>query len=246
MTGGLRYPICFNSNFDDVFNAIAQDVIEGATLSCNFTLQNEGSFDINTAKVVFQKDANATPVTLTKAASLAACGANQWYIPNPAEPAKLSLCPTTCASAQDNEDSSLSVEVGCDHSGEYEEYTFDETYSAACPFDQVPQWGFLSVESTTPGDSFITIQVRTGDTEAELASAPFSDLTTLSAAQGNSICTSPSVTGCPLDVYEALGGDADARHTYVELSATVTPTSDKQLLPSLQNWSLSYSCIDAQ
>lgn len=245
MTGGLRYPSCYYNNFDQIFHAIADDVVEEASVSCDFTLQNEGSFDINTAKVYLQEDEDDDPVLLTRAANLAACTATGWYLPNANEPANLSLCPSACTSVQSNEESRLSVEVGCLGTG-YDPYSFDETYSAECRFDQNPQWGFLSIDSTTPGDSSITLRARTAESEADLATAEYVDIAVLSTANGNSLCSAPTVTGCPIDMYEALDGAPLAHHAYVQVEVTMTPTSDKSQLPTVDEWSLSYSCVDAE
>lgn len=245
MTGGLRYPSCYNDDFDDVFVAIAQEVIEGAQVSCDFTLQNSGSFDINTAKVYFQEDESAEPELLQRAANLASCNAGGWYLPDPDDPDHVSLCPSACAAAQENEDSRLSVEVGCAGNG-YDPYDFEETYGAECRHDQNPQWGFLAIDTTTPGDSSVSLRARTADTEEELAMATYVDIGTLSVANGNSLCSAPDVDGCPLDLYALLGGAPLAHHALVEIEVTVNPTSDKSQLPTVDEWSLSYSCVDAE
>src|SRR5690606_17538041 len=38
LTGGLRYPSCRYENFNSVFNAIAEGIIEGAMLSCEWEI----------------------------------------------------------------------------------------------------------------------------------------------------------------------------------------------------------------
>ena len=244
MTGGLRYPSCYNDNFDDVFNAIASEVVEGAQVSCDFTLQNAGNFDIDTAKVYFQKNANANPTELDRADSLADCGSKGWYLPDPNDTSSLSLCPSACKDAQKGTDSRLSVEVGCLGTG-YEPYSFSETYGAECNFDEFPQWGFLSIDTSTPGDSSVVLRIRAADSEAELADAPYQDLATLSSANGNSTCTGPDVDGCPLDLYTALGGAPGAHYAFIELEVTVNPTSNGTALPTIDTWSISHSCVDS-
>jgi hypothetical protein len=244
MTGGLRYPSCYNDNFDDVFNAIATEVVEGARVSCDFTLQNAGNFDIDTAKVYFQKNENANPTELTRAANLASCSDEGWYLPNSNDTSKLSLCPAACAEAQQREDSRLSVEVGCLGSG-YEPYSFSEAYAAECSFDEIPQWGFLAIEATTPGDSTVVLRARSADTEADLADASYEEIATLSAANGNASCSAPDVDGCPLDLYTALGGAPNVHHAFIEIEVTVNPTSDGSALPAIDTWSVSHSCVDA-
>jgi hypothetical protein len=244
MTGGLRFSSCYNDNFDSVFNAIAQEVVEGVAVSCDFTLQNVGSFDIATAKVTFEESANATPVELTRVADAAACTATGWY-QDPNTPESLTLCPTACADAQENEDSRLSVEIGCLGTG-YDPYSFTEVYSAECRFDQIPQWGFLSIDTTMPTDSNIVLRARAANTEAGLATATWVPLRTLNNATGSSDCSAPNVTGCPIDLYALLDGAPLAHYAFIEVEVTMNPTGDKAALPVVDEWSVSYSCVDAE
>lgn len=247
LSGGLRYPICFNSNFNDVFNAIAEDVVEVSKISCDFELQNAASADINKATVYFQQTASSATVELTQAASLAQCGSNQWYVEDPNEPDTLSLCPTTCAAAQASSDSKISLEVGCAGSAKYEAYSFSQVYEAHCEHDQIPQWAFCSIDVATPNDASVTLQVRSATAEADLTKVDYKALGVLSNAKGNTTCSSPAVNGCPLDVFTALGGAApQIHHPFVEVQVTFTPDASGTLLPSIKNWALSYSCLDAQ
>lgn len=246
MTGGLRYPICFNSSFDDIFNAIAVEVIEGATASCSFTLQNTDSADFDTAEVTLRTSSSGPEQSLSRAADLSDCGSDQWYFPDAADPSVVSLCPASCEEAQSSPDSEVSVEVTCDGAGRYAPHTFSESYLAQCSFEEVPQWSYLSVVVDTPGNSSVDLQIRSADSEGELAAATWASLGTLSESLGNEDCTSPSAPGCPLDVYEALGGSVDVHRAWIEVSATLNPSSDGTLVPSVREWSFTYSCPDAQ
>lgn len=247
MSGGLRYPICFNSNFDDVFNAIAEDVVEVSKVSCDFALQNVESADINTATVRFQKASSSSSTELTRASSLAACGSNQWYVEDANDPSVLSLCPTTCAEAQSSSDSTISVEVGCAGSAKYDAYSFTQVYEAQCEYDQIPQWAYCSIETTTPSDTSVTLEIRSAAVEVELTSVGWRPLAVLSTANGNNTCSGPASTNCPLDIYAALGGAApEVNQSFVEVQVTFTPDSSGTQLPEVEEWSLSYSCIDAQ
>jgi hypothetical protein len=58
--------------------------------------------------------------------------------------------------------------------------TQTQTYEASCEASRVVQWGFVTFEASTPGDSFITFRVRSAQTEAELAAATFIDLISVS------------------------------------------------------------------
>ncbi|HEX2733876.1 MAG TPA: C-type lectin domain-containing protein [Polyangiaceae bacterium] len=245
MSGGLRYPICFNSNFNDIFNAIAAKVVDGAKVSCDFTLQNASSFDINTAQVLFQKDSKSTAVALTRASSLSSCGTNQWYSPNTKDLSILSLCPSTCTTAQASSSASISVEVGCQRNGYYDPYSFTQVYQSTCDFDELVQWEFLKAAGTTPADSNIVLSIRVAATEDDLKNQTWKPLSRLSTAAGNSTCTTPSVKGCPLDVYSTLGIPG-AHATFAEVKVEVNPSSAKTDISSLKTLELSHSCVPAQ
>lgn len=245
MTGGLRYPICYSANFDDMFHAIATKVVESARVSCDFELLNTGSFDIRSAEVLFRSDDVEQPMVFSQVPGVEDCGLYNWYIPG-GDPANgLTLCPSACATVQGVPNGRLSLEVGCAGS-ELDPYDFAQVYQGECSFDEAVQWGFFSVDALTPADSDIVVSARAAPTEEELAETPFVELVTLSAAQGNSQCSSPDVAGCPVSLFEALAGIPAARYPFIELSARFNPTSDGSQLPIVQNWRLTYSCPDSQ
>ncbi len=243
ITGGLRYPICFNDSFDEIFNEIAQVTIEGARVSCSFQVQNTESIDIDTATIGFKESDDAEPLEFTMVDGQVNCTADGWYRPNPSEPSLIELCPSACDVVQGSPDGQLSMEVGCLGDG-YDPYTFNETYAGTCSFDESVQWGYLSLNVEAPGDSSVEVFVRTAATEAELESAAYVKVVDISADNGNTDCFSPDVSGCPVDLYAALDGIPDARLPVIELEVVLNPTSDGSEMPRITDWELTHSCPD--
>jgi hypothetical protein len=244
MTGGLRYPICYHSNFDDIFNAIAAEVVESAQVSCDFELHNVESSDVESAELLFREDDDSAAVAFTKVDTLADCGTNNWYIPdgNPANGA--TLCPDACTTVQGSKAGRLTLEVGCLRgTGEpLEPFAFGEAYEGQCGFDESVQWSYFSLDVTTPDDSEVVVRARTAASEAELEDAEYYELGTFSTANGNTNCAAPVVEGCPVSLFEALGGIPDALNPFLEFDITLNPNSDGTQMPSIDDWGLTYSC----
>jgi hypothetical protein len=113
MTGGLRYPSCYNDNFDDIFNAIAQGVIEGAKASCVYDVPQpaHGLVDVNQTKVSY-KPGSGAEVPLTRRASETACGTDAGFYYSDDEQ-KINLCPATCTVVQDDPLAKVALDFGC-------------------------------------------------------------------------------------------------------------------------------------
>jgi hypothetical protein len=124
--------------------------------------------------------------------------------------------------------------------------TQSQTYEASCEASRMVQWGFVTFEASTPGDSFITFRVRSAQTEAELAAATFIELISASTALGTSRC---AVTGpapdCPIDLFVRLGGAPLVHLPFMEVEAVLHPASADQRLPGIGTWRMDYSCTDA-
>lgn len=111
LTGGLRFPLCQYAAFDQIFKVIAQGVIEGAKLDCEFEMPDPPpgeTLDPSTLIVKFTPGAGA-PVPFQQVATAAACGPQAFYI----EQDVIRLCPDACATAQADPQASLDVLSGC-------------------------------------------------------------------------------------------------------------------------------------
>jgi len=118
-------------------------------------------------------------------------------------------------------------------------------YQGLCPNSgQVPQWSFLTYNSTTPGDSSIAFSVIAAPSVDQLANEPAVPLVTVTHAAGNETCglDGPASKNCPIDLYTALLPRANTDSAVMRLIITLNPSSDGTLSPVLGNWRISYSC----
>jgi hypothetical protein len=117
MTGGLRYPSCFNSNFDAMFNAVAQGVIERSSASCEYALPDPEGGTINPANIIatYHPSGVGQPdVDLSRISAEDQCGSAQgFYLDNNSNPTKLFLCPQACGLVQADDGARIDIDFGC-------------------------------------------------------------------------------------------------------------------------------------
>ncbi len=117
LTGGLRYPSCHTENFNAVFNAIAEGIVQGATLSCEWDIPMppDGEvFDKDKVNVDFTPG-GGTAETLGKVDSEAECGDQPgWYFDNEDAPNVVRACPASCNIFSQDGTASVSVVFGCE------------------------------------------------------------------------------------------------------------------------------------
>ena len=113
MTGGLRYPSCYNDNFDDIFNAIAEGVIEGAKASCVYDVPEpeHGIVDVNQTRVSY-KPGTGGEVPLPRRASESACASDAGFYYSDGDQ-KINLCPATCTTVQADPQAKVAIDFGC-------------------------------------------------------------------------------------------------------------------------------------
>ena len=114
LTGGLRYSNCLNDDFDAIFNAIAEGVIEGSKTSCEYDVPvpEGGIVDLDETKVTYVPGDGGADVKLTRVANEAACsGGAGFYFNETLE--KLFLCPSSCTTVQDDDEAKLNIDFGC-------------------------------------------------------------------------------------------------------------------------------------
>jgi hypothetical protein len=115
LTGGLRYPSCYNDNFDAMFNAIAVGVIEGARTSCEYDVPVPagGIPDFDQTVVSYWPGGNsAQAIDLSRVASDADCGAAPAFYFNQ-DFTKIFLCPNTCTTVQADDQAEVQLNFGC-------------------------------------------------------------------------------------------------------------------------------------
>lgn len=94
LTGGLRYPSC-ETDYTTIFQRIAEGIVEGSALSCEFALPTppEGqSLDLSTVVARFTPTGGGAVQDYLQVANAAACTANAFYI----EGDTIKLCPAAC------------------------------------------------------------------------------------------------------------------------------------------------------
>jgi hypothetical protein len=118
-TGGLRFPVCEYNSYDVVFRAIADGVVAGAKIACNFDVPTApGGEGINLSTVVVQY----TPSTggqmqnFKQVSDASKCtDVNQFYINTSTDGGngQIVLCPATCQIVQDDNAAQVSVTFDC-------------------------------------------------------------------------------------------------------------------------------------
>jgi hypothetical protein len=113
MTGGLRYPSCYTDNFNGIFNAIAEGVIEGAKASCVYDVPDpsHGIVDFDQTKVSYKPGSGAS-VPLLRRSNESACGTDTGFYFS-SDHAEIHLCPSTCTTVQADPQAKVSIDFGC-------------------------------------------------------------------------------------------------------------------------------------
>ena len=113
LTGGLRFPICEHGSYDAVFQAIAEGVIEGAKLECEFPVPDPPpgeTIDMDTVTVQYTPGGIGAPETLQQVAGVGFCKADSFYI----DAGNIVLCPETCTVVQDDDKAKMLVFFDCE------------------------------------------------------------------------------------------------------------------------------------
>jgi hypothetical protein len=215
--------------------------IASQNASCNFELPNVGGFNPNESSVVYTPGTGAAQ-NLSRQTNSTSCGAG-WYFDDPLNPTRITLCPTTCSTIQTDPAARIEVGFGCPKLVGAQ--TITEVYTGECDAGSGPQWGFLTYNTTIPGDSSVRFQMRTANTLTDLSMASWMDLAVVPPDPAVCTRTGPGPE-CPIDLYRELSQNLTAltntRLRYVELGVTLNPTSNSRFSPTLNDWKITYSC----
>ena len=113
LTGGLRHPVC-DTNYSAVFNNIANNIVKA--VACELlTPQNSdaGVIDWTKVEVQYTPGGTGTPTTYLQVGSAAACTGNGFYYDNPANPTKVTLCPSSCTTVSADKSAKVELLLGC-------------------------------------------------------------------------------------------------------------------------------------
>ncbi len=117
VTGGVEGNLC-DQEFQPVFGAVAQQVIGGASLACNYQIPDppDGEvFDQDEVNVEFE-DSDGVPLPIGRVDSEAACAGvtHGWYYDDPVDPTRIIVCPQTCDTIRDFEAGKVAIKFGCE------------------------------------------------------------------------------------------------------------------------------------
>ncbi len=113
LTGGLRFPLCEPDHYDVIFQQVAEGVVDSVGVPCAFALPTPADglqADPSRVVVNYSPAGTGTPISLTKVADLASCGADSWYLDTDDN---IVLCPDSCATVEADESALIKVLSGC-------------------------------------------------------------------------------------------------------------------------------------
>ncbi len=126
---------------------------------------------------------------------------------------------------------------------------YNQHYKAVCPENSGPVWAWLMWDANTPSTSNITFDIRTANAEADLATATFKTLAA-KADSSHPICNPATVDGvgvddpaCPVILAAELKPE-DGTRLWLELQMTVDPVNAAGAAVKLNNWQITYTCVD--
>lgn len=112
-TGGLRFPICEHANFDVVFRAVAEGVVDRVGLPCAYAPPPPPAgetTDWQRSYVVYRPGNGGPEQKLNRVADANECAVNSYYVANE----QVVLCPGTCEAVQADEAGKISVHLACE------------------------------------------------------------------------------------------------------------------------------------
>ncbi len=111
-TGGLRFPVCETSSYDAVFKAAAQDVIESATLACDFTPAPLPDGQIySDSYVVYSPGSGGAAELFLEVPDQASCSPTGFVRDD--KTGRITLCQAACDKVKQDETAKLDVRYAC-------------------------------------------------------------------------------------------------------------------------------------
>ncbi|HMI85316.1 MAG TPA: hypothetical protein VK550_14570, partial [Polyangiaceae bacterium] len=114
-TGGVSGDMC-TTDFAPVFKALAQAVITGSKLSCEWAIPPAPAgqtFDPRLVNVIYTPD-GAAPRDLFNVPTAADCGTQGgWFYDDNTNPTKVLACPSSCTEIQTDLKAKIAVAFGC-------------------------------------------------------------------------------------------------------------------------------------
>jgi len=118
MTGGVLGPLCDGGNqkFDELFDTLSTEVVQEATIACEWEIPEPMGMEIDFGKVnVDYLDGMGDKQPIPKVDGADACGdLEAWYYDDEDMPTKIFACPTLCMKIQGNKEAKVDVKFGCE------------------------------------------------------------------------------------------------------------------------------------
>ncbi len=111
-TGALRFPVCEGLGYHTVFGEIAEGVIEGAAIDCEFEMPEAPpgeELDPDTLVVRYTPGDGGPPIEFGQVSSPDFCDEGLFYIENNI----IKLCPETCALVEADIGAVIDILIGC-------------------------------------------------------------------------------------------------------------------------------------
>ena len=117
LTGGLRFPVCEGVGFDVVFQAVADSVVQGSVLPCEYKVPEPPSpgvtIALDTVLIEYTPGSSGTPSVFNQVATQSACAPGSFYIQNDT----IFLCPDACKTVSADNQASIQILYGCEGPG---------------------------------------------------------------------------------------------------------------------------------
>jgi hypothetical protein len=114
VTGGLRFPVCEGNNFDAVFKRIAEGIVEGSAVACEFEIparsEDGKEIDRGTIEVAYVPGDRSATIKFDRAGDVAACATEAFFVDGD----RVKLCPAACDAVKLDPGAQVQVLFGCD------------------------------------------------------------------------------------------------------------------------------------
>ncbi|MBK7579432.1 MAG: hypothetical protein IPI67_04415 [Myxococcales bacterium] len=126
LTGGLRFPVCEGTGFDAVFQKIADGVVKGAKLACEFPMPEPPvgkELDSKTIQIEYTPSSGGGTIKFDQVDNAAACKPGAFYIVagsdagGDAGKGEIILCPDTCKTVQGDGKADIEILALCKSGG---------------------------------------------------------------------------------------------------------------------------------
>lgn len=112
LTGGLRFPVCQTASYDAVFKTVAQGVVTGSTLACDFDVPAPPpgkTFILTTAELAYTPGNGGAPKNFKQVPDQTQCAADSFFISN----GRVYLCPASCTTVQADPGAKIDLLLDC-------------------------------------------------------------------------------------------------------------------------------------